>query len=110
MALVPSTVYANYRQSFCGMLMHADVLLQQLSCPACTFNGPQGLSTHALVMQTLPNLQEQGQPQRQMQLLNPLSWSPVLQGLAAASLMLAAALVWSTVRRPSAGIRNQHTP
>ncbi|KAL3148377.1 hypothetical protein ABBQ38_013833 [Trebouxia sp. C0009 RCD-2024] len=52
---------------------------------------------------------DQEQPQRQMQLLNPLSWSPVLQGLAAASLMLAAALVWSTVRRPSAGIHTQHT-
>ena len=38
---------------------------------------------------------------RQPQLLNPLAWSPALQGLAAAGLMLVAALLWSSLRRTS---------
>lgn len=53
---------------------------------------------------------QEEQQTRQLQLWNPLSWSPVLQGLAAASLMLAAAVVWSTVRRPNAGLHTQRSP
>lgn len=41
------------------------------------------------------------QQSRQPQLLNPLAWSPPLQGLGAASLMLVAALLWSSLRRTS---------
>ena len=43
----------------------------------------------------------QGQPR------NPLTGSPLLQGIAAASLMLVAAVLWSTVRRPAADVQTQ---
>ncbi len=51
--------------------------------------------------------QELQQP-RQPQLLNPLAWSPALQGLGAASLMLVAALLWSSLRRTSLSSQPQH--
>ena len=33
--------------------------------------------------------------------LNPLAWSPAVQGLTVAGVMMVAALVWSSLRRPS---------
>ncbi|DBB13664.1 TPA: hypothetical protein ACH3X3_000683 [Trebouxia sp. C0006] len=48
------------------------------------------------------------QQPRQPQLLNPLAWSPALQGLGAASLMLVAALLWSSLRRTSLSSQPQH--
>lgn len=54
---------------------------------------------------TMQDLQQQP---RQPQVVNPLTWSPALQGLTAASLMLVAALLWSSLRRPSLTSQRQH--
>lgn len=60
-----------------------------------------GLLQHPCVIQEL-------QQSRQPQLLNPLAWSSALQGLGAASLMLVAALLWSSLRRTSLSSQRQH--
>ncbi len=68
------------------------------------------LPTHgsAGLLQHLCSVTQELQQSRQPQLLNPLAWSPALQGLGAASLMLVAALLWSSLRRTSLSSQHQH--
>lgn len=84
---------------------------KQLAPSRCTAPLPQSPLSITLLagMQakltalTLQDEQQTGQGQ----LGNLLTWSPLLQGMAAASLLLAAAILWSTVRRPAAGVQTQ---
>ena len=43
----------------------------------------------------------QGMQQSRNMPLNPLAWSPAVQALTVAGAMMVAALVWSSLRRPS---------
>ena len=88
-------------------MLHFLVLGNNLTIPskhshAFPTHASAGLLQHpCCVIQELQQL-------RQPQLLNPLAWSSALQGLGAASLLLVAALLWSSLRRTSLSSQRQH--